>query len=81
MSNNTALDFRVGLIGCGRISDIYLQTLAGVPGLEVVSCSSLDIDESRAKAAQHGIPRACQVNEVIEDKTIDCILNLTIPTA
>ncbi len=81
MTNSTDLDFMVGLIGCGRISDIYLQTLAGVPGIEVVSCSSLDINESHAKAAKYGIARACSVEEVIEDKNIDCILNLTVPTA
>lgn len=81
MQNDASKSFRVGLIGCGRISDIYLTTLAKYTHIEVVACASLDLAESRAKAVQHGIARACSVDEVIEDPSIDCILNLTIPAA
>ncbi|MBE1293398.1 MAG: gfo/Idh/MocA family oxidoreductase [Rhodobacteraceae bacterium] len=73
--------FRVGLIGCGRISDIYLTTLAKFDHVEVVACASLDPAESRAKAAQHGIPKVCPPDELLADPDIDCILNLTIPAA
>ncbi|MEM7445334.1 MAG: Gfo/Idh/MocA family oxidoreductase [Pseudomonadota bacterium] len=73
--------FRVGLIGCGRISDIYLQTCKKFSELEIVACASLDIAESRAKAAQFGIPRACEPDAILADPTIDCVLNLTIPSA
>lgn len=81
MTGDASKTFRVGLIGCGRISDIYLTTLAKFSEVEVVACASLDLEESRAKAAQHGIARACSVDEVISDPQIDCILNLTIPAA
>ena len=73
--------FRVGLIGCGRISDIYLKTCQRFDELEVVACASLDIEESRAKAAQHRIPKACTPEEIFADPDIDCVLNLTIPAA
>jgi len=43
---------RVGLIGCGRISDIYLKNCATFDGLEITACASLDIEESRAKVLQ-----------------------------
>lgn len=81
MTGNHPKSFRVGLIGCGRISDIYLTTLAKFPEIEVVACASLDLAESRAKAEQHGIARACSVEEALADPSIDCILNLTIPAA
>ena len=74
-------NFRVGLVGCGRISDIYLQTCHKFAELEVVACASLDIAESRAKAAQYGIPKACTPDEIFGDPDIDCVLNLTIPAA
>jgi len=45
------MTFRVGLIGCGRISNIYLKNCTRFDGLEITACASLDIDESRAKAA------------------------------
>ncbi len=73
--------FRIGLIGCGRISDIYLKTCARFDELDVVACASLDLEESRAKAAQHGVPRACLPADILADPTIDAVLNLTIPAA
>ena len=73
--------FRVGLIGCGRISDIYLKNCASFEQVEVVACASLDIEESRAKATQFGITRACAPEEILADPSIEVILNLTIPAA
>lgn len=72
---------RIGLVGCGRISDIYLRNCNRFSGLEVVACASLDRAESQAKARQHGIARACEPDEVFADPDIDCVLNLTIPAA
>ena len=72
---------RVGLIGCGRISDIYLKTCAKFPELSIRACASLQIEESRAKASQYGIPIACTPEQALDNPEIDCILNLTIPTA
>ena len=55
--------FRIGLIGTGRISDIYLQTCARFPELEIVACGSLNPEESRTKADQYGIARSCTPEE------------------
>ncbi|MCR9135848.1 MAG: Gfo/Idh/MocA family oxidoreductase [Alphaproteobacteria bacterium] len=71
----------VGLVGCGRISDIYLKNCSRFEGLEIVACSSLDPEQSRAKAAQFGIARACTPDQVFADRDIDAVLNLTIPAA
>ena len=38
--------FRVGLIGTGRISDIYLRNIKGFQGVEITACGSLHMDES-----------------------------------
>lgn len=73
--------FRVGLIGCGRISDIYLKNCARFPEVEVVACASLDLAESTAKANAYGIPRACLPDDIFGDTSIDAVLNLTIPAA
>lgn len=75
------MSLRIGLVGCGRISDIYIENCARFDGVDIVACASLDMAESRAKAARHGISRACTVEEIIVDPQIDCILNLTIPAA
>ena len=72
---------KVGLIGCGRISDIYLQNCATFSEIDIVACASLDSAESQAKADQYHIARACSPDEIISDPDIDCVLNLTIPAA
>ena len=73
--------FRVGLIGCGVISDIYLKTCQKFEILDITACASLDFEESRRKAEKYNIPRVCTPDEVICDPDIDCVLNLTIPAA
>lgn len=73
--------FRVGLIGTGRISDVYLMNCAEFSGVDIVSCGSLDMCESRAKAAAFGVPRVAAPDEIIADPDVDAILNLTIPAA
>lgn len=79
--SDPAKAFRVGLIGTGRISDIYLRNCAAFDGLDIVACGSLDMNESRAKAQAFGIPRAAPPDEILADPGIDAILNLTIPAA
>ena len=74
-------NFRVGVIGCGRISDIYLQNCRKSYGLDVVACASLNDAESRAKAEQFQIPKACAPEEIFGDPEIDAVLNLTVPAA
>lgn len=73
--------FRVGLIGTGRISDIYLKTCARFPEIEISVCGSLNPEEARAKATAHGVPRVAAPDEIIADPDLDAILNLTIPAA
>ena len=73
--------FRVGLIGTGVISDIYLKTCRRFDILDVVACGSLDVEESREKAEKYNIPRVCSPDEIIHDPDIECVLNLTIPAA
>ena len=70
---------RVGLIGCGVISDIYLKTCLKFDILDIVACASLDFEESRRKAEKYNIPSVCSPDKIIHDPDIDCVLNLTIP--
>ena len=71
--------FKVGLIGTGRISDIYLQNCLKFDGISVDVCGSLNLQESEEKAQKFGVPRVAHPDAIISDPGIDCILNLTIP--
>lgn len=69
---------KVGIIGCGNISGIYLQAKEKFPILETVACADLDMDRAKAKAEEYGI-RAQTVEEMLGDDEIEIIINLTIP--
>lgn len=72
---------RVGLIGTGRISDIYFKNIKGFAGVKITACGSLNMDESRAKASEYGLSRVMTPDEIIAAADIDAVLNLTIPAA
>ncbi|MEX1019166.1 MAG: Gfo/Idh/MocA family oxidoreductase [Litorilinea sp.] len=70
----------VGIIGCGAISGIYLQSPKTFPILNIVACADLDPAKAQAKADEHGL-RALAVEELLRDPEIEIVLNLTIPGA
>ena len=80
-SSSRFMPLSVGLIGTGRISDIYLQTCMSFSEINITACGSLNLKESKWKAEQYNIPKVASPEDIISDSTIDCILNLTIPTA
>jgi predicted dehydrogenase len=70
---------KIGLIGCGNISDIYLRNLGTFPGLQVEACADLIPARAVEKAAQYRIPRTCSTEELLQDSEIEMVVNLTLP--
>ncbi len=71
---------KIGIIGCGNISGIYLKSDQVFDNLEIVACADLDEALAKAKAAEHGI-QGYSVREILADPEIEIIVNLTIPAA
>lgn len=71
---------RVGIIGCGNISEIYFKTLQTFDHIELAGCADLNGERAAEKAAKHGI-RAYGVEELLADPTVSVLVNLTIPAA
>ena len=71
---------RVGLIGCGKISDAYFTGLRRYAVLEVTACADLDFPRAQAKAAAQGV-RAATVDDLLAAPDVDLVVNLTIPAA
>lgn len=71
--------FRVGLVGVGNISGIYLRNLTSFHGVEVAAVSDLNVDRARAVAQDYSIPKALSPDELLDDPAIDLVVNLTIP--
>jgi predicted dehydrogenase len=72
---------KVGLIGTGRISDIYLTNCMQFDELDVIACASLDREEALVKAKRFNLPQVLSPEELLSDDEIECVLNLTIPAA
>lgn len=73
---------KVGIIGCGQISGIYLKNCSQLfPILEVVACADLVPELARKRAEEYQIPRACTVEELLADPAIEIVVDLTIPWA
>ena len=72
--------FKVGLIGCGHISETYFRAEKYFNNIKIVKCA--DINHSNAlKCAKKYKIEALSVKEILLDKEIEIILNLTIPKA
>ncbi len=68
----------VGIIGCGNISTTYLELAHLFRGITITAVS--DLDESRAQAqAEEFSCKAMSVDALLADKTIEAVINLTIP--
>ena len=50
---------KIGIVGCGAISGIYLTAQRRFDILEIAACADLDLERARARAAEYDIPRAC----------------------
>ncbi|MEM6458233.1 MAG: Gfo/Idh/MocA family oxidoreductase [Planctomycetota bacterium] len=72
---------KIGLIGCGNISDQYLDKARQFPVLDVAAVSDLDVERAKSQAEKYGVPKACSVDELLTDESIELVVNLTIPAA
>jgi len=71
---------KIGLVGCGNISDIYLKNLTGVfRNIEIYACGDLDAEKAQNAAQKYNIPRILTLEEMLACPEIECILNLTTP--
>lgn len=71
---------RVGVVGIGDISDVYIQNLKKYDVVRVTACSARSAEKAKAKARQHSIDKPyADSRALIEDPEIDVILNLTPP--
>lgn len=71
---------RVGVVGCGNISDTYLENARLFPAFEIVSCADVNREAAQRQARAHGLADQT-VDAMLADPLLDVILNLTSPAA
>lgn len=72
---------KIGVVGCGNISDVYFAAGKTFEIIDIVACADLVPERAQAKAKTHGIRRACTVEELLADPEIRIVVNLTVPKA
>ena len=71
---------RVGIVGCGNVTDLYLRGCATLPSIQLAACADLDAARAAALSDKGGFP-AMAVDALLADADIEIVLNLTPPTA
>ena len=72
--------FKIGLIGCGHIAETYFRAEKYFNNIKIIKCADINEKASKRCALNYGI-KSTTVNELLKDKQIEIILNLTIPKA
>lgn len=70
---------RVGVLGCGVISGVYLERLATFDTMDVVACADVVAERAGARAETFGVATACSPDELLANPDVDLVVNLTIP--
>lgn len=81
MDANRPTPLNIGLIGAGNISPTYIKGCRTFDILNLIAISDLDVNRAQSVAAEHSIPKALSVDELLADPEIDIVINLTVPKA
>jgi predicted dehydrogenase len=72
---------KTAIVGCGMISDAYLNTMTNrFKILDVAGCCDLDPEKANTMAQKYGI-RVLTMDELLADESIEIVVNLTTPLA
>tara|TARA_Y100001970_G_scaffold253062_1_gene327422 strand:- start:775 stop:1932 length:1158 start_codon:yes stop_codon:yes gene_type:complete len=72
--------FKVGLIGCGHIAETYFRAHKYFNNFKIIKCADINHLAARKCASIYNI-KALSVKNLLKDKEIEIILNLTVPKA
>lgn len=69
---------KIGVVGCGNISEIYFQNIAKFDNLEVAAIADMMPERAKEKADKYG-GKPMTVDELMVCPDVDIVLNLTNP--
>ena len=69
---------KVGIIGCGNISQAYFNGIKRFRNLELAGCADINMQAAEMKAEENET-QAMTVDEMLAKADIDIVVNLTIP--
>ncbi|MGN6032384.1 MAG: Gfo/Idh/MocA family oxidoreductase, partial [Thermomicrobiales bacterium] len=68
---------KVGIIGAGKISGIYLENSRKFSTFDVVAIADVRVDGAEARAREFGVPEAMSVDDLLAHPEVEAIINLT----
>lgn len=71
---------KVGIIGCGMISNTYFGAAQNTDVLEIKSCADINMEAARQQADKYNC-QAVGVDKLLADAEIELVINLTVPRA
>ncbi len=71
---------RVGIIGTGNIAPAYVSGCRRFEHLDLIACADLDHERALGFARTYDL-RALTIEELLADRSIDIVINLTVPQA
>ena len=70
---------KVGIIGCGNIADIYFSNSQKYfNNFQIVACADIKNEAAKNYAEKYGVEQL-SVDQILSNKEIELIINLTIP--
>tara|TARA_B100001123_G_C15321126_1_gene1027934 strand:- start:2130 stop:3212 length:1083 start_codon:yes stop_codon:yes gene_type:complete len=69
---------KLGIIGCGNISDAYFSGSISAKNISIIACSDINNDTAIKKAEMYDI-EALNISELLSNNEIELIINITNP--
>jgi UDP-N-acetyl-2-amino-2-deoxyglucuronate dehydrogenase len=69
----TDRDFRVGVVGCGRISKNHFDAIQRVDGLTLAAVADVDVERARTAGEQLGVPWFRTLDEMLKSAQVDVV--------
>ena len=72
---------KIAIVGCGFVADYYLATLVNYPELHLAGVFDRDEERLARFAAFHGMSRFRSYEELLADRSVELVVNLTNPSS
>jgi predicted dehydrogenase len=70
---------KIGVIGCGQISGIYMETARRMSDVELIACADVVPEAVEFRGSMYDIPRRYTPAQLLADPDVELVLNLTNP--
>jgi predicted dehydrogenase len=72
---------KIAIVGCGFVADYYLATLVNYPELHLAGVFDRDEERLGRFASFHGVSRFRSYEELLADRSVELVVNLTNPSS